>query len=196
MLIPQVSQLEAVAQKYQACTQNAAPNLSIPELQNNCNLFVASARQLAKALEVPLVNDLGYTKRYVRCLQISKVDFHPDCLKEPLYLTTEDVLKYEQAYKDGYTVAQRGMEFRYPGIAAIADTLALMFGQPSVDANLYLTPPNSQAGHMQDNEPLMRALSKLIYLNNLHTEILLGTWVPALNIFESSLRRRNCAEAR
>lgn len=73
MLIPQVSQLEAVAQKYQACTQNAAPNLSIPELQNNCNLFVASARQLAKALEVPLVNDLGYTKRYVRCLQISKV---------------------------------------------------------------------------------------------------------------------------
>jgi hypothetical protein len=27
-------------------------------------------RQLAKALEVPLVNDLGYTKRYVRCLQV------------------------------------------------------------------------------------------------------------------------------
>jgi hypothetical protein len=25
---------------------------------------------LAKALEVPLVNDLGYTKRYVRCLQV------------------------------------------------------------------------------------------------------------------------------
>lgn len=48
----------------------ATPNLSIPELQNK---FVASARQLAKALEVPLVNDLGYTKRYVRCLQISKV---------------------------------------------------------------------------------------------------------------------------
>ncbi|PWA64435.1 malate dehydrogenase, glyoxysomal [Artemisia annua] len=32
-------------------------------------LFVASACQLAKALEVPLVNDLGYTKRYVRRLQ-------------------------------------------------------------------------------------------------------------------------------
>ena len=32
--------------------------------------FVSSARQLAKALEVPLVNDLGYTKRYVRCLQV------------------------------------------------------------------------------------------------------------------------------
>lgn len=32
--------------------------------------FVVSARQLAKTLEVPLVNDLGYTKRYIRCLQV------------------------------------------------------------------------------------------------------------------------------
>ncbi|XP_074371262.1 transcriptional corepressor SEUSS-like [Apium graveolens] len=73
LLIPQVSQLGAAAQKYQAATQNTSPNLSVPELQNNCNMFVASARQLAKMLEVPLVNDLGYTKRYVRCLQISEV---------------------------------------------------------------------------------------------------------------------------
>ncbi|KAE8735081.1 Transcriptional corepressor SEUSS [Hibiscus syriacus] len=73
LLIPQVSQHGAAAQKYQAATQNASTNLSAPDLQNNCNLFVASARQLAKALEVPLVNDLGYTKRYVRCLQISEV---------------------------------------------------------------------------------------------------------------------------
>nr|GEU68131.1 hypothetical protein [Tanacetum cinerariifolium] len=73
LLIPQVSQLGNAAQKYQASTQNASSSLSVPELQNNCNMFVASARQLAKALEVPLVNDLGYTKRYVRCLQISEV---------------------------------------------------------------------------------------------------------------------------
>ncbi|KAG7941073.1 hypothetical protein I3843_16G020300 [Carya illinoinensis] len=73
LLIPQVSQLGTAAQKYQAATQNASSNISVSELQNNCNMFVASARQLAKALEVPLVNDLGYTKRYVRCLQISEV---------------------------------------------------------------------------------------------------------------------------
>ncbi|KAK4340927.1 hypothetical protein RND71_039428 [Anisodus tanguticus] len=72
LLIPQVSQLGAAAQKYQAATQNGS-TASVPDLQNNCNMFVASARQLAKALEVPLVNDLGYTKRYVRCLQISEV---------------------------------------------------------------------------------------------------------------------------
>uniref|UniRef100_A0A803NHD4 Transcriptional corepressor SEUSS n=1 Tax=Cannabis sativa TaxID=3483 RepID=A0A803NHD4_CANSA len=73
LLVPQVSQLGAAAQKYQTATQNASSNLSLPEMQNNCNMFVASARQLAKTLEVPLVNDLGYTKRYVRCLQISEV---------------------------------------------------------------------------------------------------------------------------
>ncbi|CAI8598463.1 unnamed protein product [Vicia faba] len=73
LLIPQISQIGAVAQKYQALTQNATPNISAPELQNNCNMFVASARQLAKTLEVPLVNDLGYSKTYVRCLQISEV---------------------------------------------------------------------------------------------------------------------------
>ncbi|KAL3641711.1 hypothetical protein CASFOL_012526 [Castilleja foliolosa] len=74
VLIPQVSQLGTAAQKYQAATQNtSSPGPSVSELQNNCNMFVASARQLVKALEVPLVNDLGYTKRYVRCLQISEV---------------------------------------------------------------------------------------------------------------------------
>ncbi|CAN0928544.1 Transcriptional corepressor SEUSS [Linum grandiflorum] len=73
LLTPQVSQLGAAAQKYQSATQNQSSNLSSQELLNNCNEFVASARQLAKALEVPLVNDLGYTKRYVRCLQISEV---------------------------------------------------------------------------------------------------------------------------
>ncbi|KAD6796170.1 hypothetical protein E3N88_07066 [Mikania micrantha] len=73
LLIPQISQLGSAAQKYQASTNNASSNQSAPELQSNCNMFVSSARQLAKALEVPLVNDLGYTKRYVRCLQISEV---------------------------------------------------------------------------------------------------------------------------
>ncbi|KAK9740911.1 hypothetical protein RND81_03G070300 [Saponaria officinalis] len=73
LLIPQVSQLGTVAQKYQAAIQNSSSSISVSDLQSNCNMFVASARQLAKTLEVPLVNDLGYTKRYVRCLQISEV---------------------------------------------------------------------------------------------------------------------------
>jgi hypothetical protein len=71
-IIPQVSQLGAVVQKYQSSVQNSA-SLSNQDMQNNCNSFVACARQLAKALEVPLVNDLGYTKRYVRCLQVPTI---------------------------------------------------------------------------------------------------------------------------
>ncbi|XP_020230222.1 uncharacterized protein LOC109811006 [Cajanus cajan] len=80
-------------------------------------------------------------------------DFHSCCVKEPLYFTFDDILKCRQAYKEGYSVALRGLEFRYQSIAAIADTLALMFGQPSVGANLYLTPPNSQglACHFDDH---------------------------------------------
>ncbi|KAK4257767.1 hypothetical protein QN277_007312 [Acacia crassicarpa] len=70
--------------------------------------------------------------------------FNSGCTREPHYFTIDDVLKCEQAYKEGYTVALRGLEFRYQNIAAIADKLAVMFGQPSVGANLYLTPPNSQ----------------------------------------------------
>ncbi|XP_020107156.1 transcriptional corepressor SEUSS-like isoform X2 [Ananas comosus] len=61
-----------IPQKYQATVQNSS-GPSSQDLQNSCNSFMASARQLAKALEVPLVNDLGYTKRYVRCLQIAEV---------------------------------------------------------------------------------------------------------------------------
>ncbi|KAI4335325.1 hypothetical protein L6164_013980 [Bauhinia variegata] len=59
-------------------------------------------------------------------------DFYPGCSKEPLYFMIEDVLKCGQAYEQGYTIALRGLEFRYQSIAAIADTLAFMFGQPSI----------------------------------------------------------------
>ncbi|GAV74372.1 LIM_bind domain-containing protein [Cephalotus follicularis] len=69
-----VSQLGVVAQKYQASAQSAS-STPTPDLRSNCNMFVAFARQLEKALEVPLFNDLGYTKRYVRCLQVVELDF-------------------------------------------------------------------------------------------------------------------------
>ncbi|CAL0325541.1 unnamed protein product [Lupinus luteus] len=80
-------------------------------------------------------------------------DFHSGGSSKPHHFTMDDVLKCGQAYKEGYTVALRGLEFRYQSIAAITDALALMFGQPSVGANLYLTPPNSQglACHFDDH---------------------------------------------
>lgn len=65
----------------------------------------------------------------------------------------DDVLKCEEAYQEGYTVALRGMEFRFVSLAAIANGVASIFGQPSVGINMYLTPPNSQglARHFDDH---------------------------------------------
>ncbi|XP_057829659.2 uncharacterized protein LOC131040728 isoform X2 [Cryptomeria japonica] len=59
----------------------------------------------------------------------------------PNFVCLQDCKK---AYEMGYTIAIRGMEFRSHKIAEVAEALAMIFGQASVGANLYLTPPNSQ----------------------------------------------------
>jgi hypothetical protein len=75
------------------------------------------------------------------------------CKKGSHIFNIDEVKKCEEAYKEGYTVAVRGMEFRFESIAAIANGLASLFGQPSVGVNMYLTPPNSQglARHFDDH---------------------------------------------
>lgn len=50
----------------------------------------------------------------------------------------------KDAFKSGFSIALRGMEFRSEKVAAIASALADLFGQPSVGANLYFSPPRSQ----------------------------------------------------
>ncbi|OAY65492.1 Transcriptional corepressor SEUSS [Ananas comosus] len=57
LIIPQITQLGSVVQKYQATVQNSS-GPSSQDLQNSCNSFMASARQLAKALEVPLIAEV------------------------------------------------------------------------------------------------------------------------------------------
>lgn len=71
----------------------------------------------------------------------------------PRVLHFNDILRCEEAFKEGYSIAMRGMEFRFKSIAAVADELASFFGQPSVGVNMYLTPPNSQglACHYDDH---------------------------------------------
>ncbi|XP_073272742.1 uncharacterized protein [Primulina huaijiensis] len=59
-------------------------------------------------------------------------------------LSIDDILKFEDAFLDGYSIALRGMELHFQTIASIADGLASLFGQPSAGVNLYLTPNNSQ----------------------------------------------------
>ncbi|KAL5214205.1 hypothetical protein ABZP36_003357 [Zizania latifolia] len=63
------------------------------------------------------------------------------------------VEKCQDAFKNGFSVALRGMEFRSEKIAAIASAVADLFGQPSVGANIYFSPPSSQglARHYDDH---------------------------------------------
>ncbi|WCJ42182.1 Bifunctional lysine-specific demethylase and histidyl-hydroxylase NO66 [Euphorbia peplus] len=111
-------------------------------------------------------NELGCPIIYQQDIRVLRTDkqskrevhfFHetsdPSNTKSPYIFSLADITKCEEAYREGYTIALRGLEFRFPSIAAVADTLASLFGQPSVGANLYLTPPNSQglARHYDDH---------------------------------------------
>lgn len=100
-------------------------------------------------LGCPLIYDQDI--RVLRTEKKSKreVHFFPENLcscsvETPCFFHVDDILKCDQAFKRGYTIALRGAEFRFESVASIADGLASLFGQPSVGANLYLTPPNSQ----------------------------------------------------
>ncbi|KAL9442295.1 hypothetical protein AB3S75_020739 [Citrus x aurantiifolia] len=109
-------------------------------------------------LGCPLVHEQDI--RVLKTDKISKkeVHFFPRIsdsfdVKDPYLIYADDISKCEEAYKEGYTIALRGMEFRFECLANIADGLASLFGQPSVGANMYLTPPNSQglACHYDDH---------------------------------------------
>lgn len=99
--------------------------------------------RVVKTVEEILGNNQGKLKR--------EVHFLKGC--NPDLCDIGDVWECEKAYQEGYTIAMRGMEFRSQNIASIADKLAGLFGQPSVGANAYLTPPGSQglARHYDDH---------------------------------------------
>ncbi|XP_059304854.1 probable transcriptional regulator SLK2 [Lycium ferocissimum] len=74
LVAPQVNQLLQVAQKCQSTLTETGPDgVSQQDLQANSNLVVTTGRQLAKSMELQSLNDLGFSKRYVRCLQIAEV---------------------------------------------------------------------------------------------------------------------------
>ncbi|CAL9079079.1 unnamed protein product [Musa textilis] len=74
LLALQVDQLLQVAQRYQAAVvESSRTGVSYQYLQSSCNLFAAVGHQLARDLDLKSLNNLGFSKRYVRCLQISEV---------------------------------------------------------------------------------------------------------------------------
>uniref|UniRef100_A0A162A3N2 Bifunctional lysine-specific demethylase and histidyl-hydroxylase n=1 Tax=Daucus carota subsp. sativus TaxID=79200 RepID=A0A162A3N2_DAUCS len=100
--------------------------------------------------------DLGETS--FECFMLNNWEASPLHMRghlksAPHVLYFNDILRCEAAFKEGYSIAMRGMEFRFKSIAAVADDLASFFGQPSVGVNMYLTPPDSQglACHYDDH---------------------------------------------
>ncbi|KAL3818113.1 hypothetical protein ACJIZ3_004018 [Penstemon smallii] len=74
LVAPQVNQLVQAAEKYECDIRNGVPaRVSSEILRKNCNTFFTAGNQLSKDVELPLVNDLGYPKRFIRCLQIAEV---------------------------------------------------------------------------------------------------------------------------
>ncbi|KAI9112077.1 hypothetical protein K1719_016973 [Acacia pycnantha] len=74
LVAPQVSQLVQVVEKCQrSITENGSDGISQQDLQTNSNMVITAGCQLAKTLDLQSLNDLGFSKRYVRCLQISEV---------------------------------------------------------------------------------------------------------------------------
>ncbi|MBA0831083.1 hypothetical protein Goarm_015573 [Gossypium armourianum] len=74
LVAPQVNQIVQVAQKCQSTiSEGGAEGVSQQDLQTNSNMVLTAGRQLVKSLELQSLNDLGFSKRYVRCLQIAEV---------------------------------------------------------------------------------------------------------------------------
>uniref|UniRef100_A0A7N0R8Z8 Bifunctional lysine-specific demethylase and histidyl-hydroxylase n=1 Tax=Kalanchoe fedtschenkoi TaxID=63787 RepID=A0A7N0R8Z8_KALFE len=122
------------------------------------------------------------------------------CAESPDVLCFDDFSRCEEGYKHGYTIALRGLEFRFEIIASIADAIASMFGQPSVGANLYLSPSNSQglARHYDDHCVFVFQLigEKQWTVSEQPTVKLPRLYEPLLSVrcsdVESDAKGRNC----
>ncbi|KAH6818198.1 hypothetical protein C2S51_001801 [Perilla frutescens var. frutescens] len=73
LFTPQVKQLVQAVEKYQDIQNYASSRASLLDLRKVCDMCVSTGMQIGRNMELPLVNDLGYPKRFIRCLQIAEV---------------------------------------------------------------------------------------------------------------------------
>lgn len=136
---------------------------SILKCITSCPAIVSDELDILHVIK-EIKNHLGYPIIYNQDIRVVKShgerELHyfqeqsdSSCSQPPHILSINEILKCEEAFKEGYSIALRGMEFRYQSIAVIADWLASLFGQPSAGVNMYLTPSNSQglARHSDDH---------------------------------------------
>ncbi|XP_057767302.1 uncharacterized protein LOC130987699 isoform X2 [Salvia miltiorrhiza] len=130
----------------------------------SCPAIASDELDILRVIE-DIKNHLGYQIIYNQDIRVVKTQFgerevhyfqeqtESCCSISPHILSINDILECEEAFKKGYSIALRGMEFRCQTIAVIADELASLFGQPSAGVNMYLTPSDSQglARHSDDH---------------------------------------------
>ncbi|XP_075505852.1 putative transcriptional regulator SLK3 isoform X2 [Primulina tabacum] len=74
LVAPQVDQLACSAEKYQNDIQNGVSmSVSSEDFRANCDRFVVAGHQLARSMDLSVVNCLGYPKTFTRLLQIAEV---------------------------------------------------------------------------------------------------------------------------
>lgn len=114
-------------------------------------------------------------------------------LANPRFVSADDC---REGFRNGFSIAVRGLQCRLPKIASLANDIALALGQAGVGVNAYLTPPNSQglAPHYDDHCVFVCQLagSKLwrVY-EPLESEHMPRLYAPRA---ESSLAGRVCTE--
>ncbi|KAE8055255.1 hypothetical protein FH972_012107 [Carpinus fangiana] len=73
-LASQVNQLVHASRMRKSTDGGSVSVVVAPEdLQANCDTFLVAGSQLARTLDLQLVDDFGFAKRYTRCLQIAEI---------------------------------------------------------------------------------------------------------------------------
>ena len=134
--------LESIIKGFVSCPPLASDELDI----------FSFLEEVSESLGSDLVS--GQDFRLVRTLVLGSVSKEEVKILDSDALTVKQIVSTcEEAVRDGYTLAIRGLEFRLKEVAGISDSLASVFGQPSVGVNAYLTPPMSQglSRHFDDH---------------------------------------------
>ncbi|CAI9755411.1 unnamed protein product [Fraxinus pennsylvanica] len=119
LVASQVNQFVFAAQKYHDnildCSSDCSSDRVSPhDMQSTCNMFAAAGHQLARNMKLPLVNDLGFPKRFIRSLQIAEV---VNSMKELISFShdrkigpIESLNNYSQGSWTNQTNKKQGME--------------------------------------------------------------------------------------
>ncbi|XP_015057068.1 transcriptional corepressor SEUSS-like [Solanum pennellii] len=118
---PQVHQLKEATQKYQVLAESSS-RISPEEFQRTSDELAPTVRELARTLDKSLINDLGYSKRHVRCLQISEI-----------VSSMKDLMDYSKKYGVGPREAMDRIHRESAAVRVAQNSVAERMAQQHID---------------------------------------------------------------